>query len=153
MMIEELGLGIAELTADVAPLNSLLRLELKAVETYRRAVLIIPRPAVRLLLQSNAENHQRRAELLRREIEVRGGMPVDTQSPWTFFEALGTCESYEEERRALEALAQGEDLGLSDYLEVIGRAEGSLSAFLRAQLLPEQERTYTSLARLARRLH
>lgn len=134
----------------VEQLNLLLCLELDAIATYRRAVQLFSGTDFHEPLQGNAENHARRADRLRIEIEKLGGMPASAEQPWTYFVSLG--EQYDE-TAGLEALLRGEDSGLSQYLEISRQLQGAHAKVVLTQLLPEQQKTVQALSRLHRRLH
>ena len=57
-------------------LNSFLRGEISAVETYKQAIEKIKDPAVRSQLQTSAQDHEQRSELLRERISSLGGKVI-----------------------------------------------------------------------------
>lgn len=148
---ESLKIGVGPEAEAIHHLNQILRMELAAVASYRLSVSILETGPLRELLLSNAENHHRRAELLRREIEVRGGTPLEHDLPWKYFEV--TFEPATDLDGTLEALREGEDLSLSDYLECVETFPEELRAIIENGLLPQQQRTCQAIHKMKRWLH
>src|SRR5262249_3805508 len=66
----------------VGKLNSFLRGEISAVETYRQALDKITDPAVRTQLETCEQDHARRIDLLRARISSLGGTPDQSSGAW-----------------------------------------------------------------------
>ena len=66
----------------VGKLNSFLRGEISAVETYKQALDTVTDPAIRSQLQSCEEDHEQRVELLRARITELGGKPDTSSGAW-----------------------------------------------------------------------
>ncbi|HET9034727.1 MAG TPA: DUF2383 domain-containing protein, partial [Myxococcaceae bacterium] len=66
----------------VGKLNSFLRGEISAVETYRQALDKITDPAIRSQLQNCEQDHERRIQLLRARITELGGTPDQSSGAW-----------------------------------------------------------------------
>lgn len=71
-----------EVQQTVDHLNSFLRGELSAVETYRQAMSKVDRPAIRTTLAQCERSHEQRVRLLMDEIIRRGGEPATSSGPW-----------------------------------------------------------------------
>jgi len=137
---------------DVTQLNSFLRGELAAVETYDQAIAKLAEdPAVSSKLESCRTSHQLRATLLREEIRRRGGQPSEGSGPWGAFAQLveGGAKLFGK-KAALAALEEGEDHGRDDYKAELEGLSPDLRRFVEAKLLPEQLRTHDALSGLAR---
>ena len=69
-------------------LNSFLRGEISAVETYRQAIeKLRDKPEVSTLSEC-LRSHEQRVSLLRDEIRLRGGEPAQGSGPWGAFVKL-----------------------------------------------------------------
>ncbi len=137
---------------DITQLNSFLRGELSAVETYDQAIAKLgDDPAVRGKLDNCRTSHQLRATLLREEIRRRGGEPAEGSGPWGAFAQLveGGAKLFGK-KAALAALEQGEDHGREDYRVELDDLSPELRRFVEGKLLPEQLRTHDALSGLAR---
>ena len=100
----------------VGKLNSFLRGEISAVETYKQALDKVKDPAVRSQLESCEQDHEQRVQLLRDRITELGGKPDTSSGAWGIWAKLveggGALLG---EKTALQALEEGEDHGLNDY--------------------------------------
>jgi hypothetical protein len=137
---------------DLTQLNSFLRGELSAVETYDQAIAKLgDDPAVSSKLENCRTSHQLRATLLREEIRRRGGEPSEGSGPWgTFAQLVEGGAKLFGKKAALAALEQGEDHGRDDYKAELEGLSPDLRRFVEAKLLPEQLRTHDALSGLAR---
>src|SRR5687767_14489953 len=97
-------------------LNSFLRGELSAVETYRQAMEKVTDASLRPQLEQNSQSHQDRAAKLRNRIAQLGGKPADSSGTWGGFAKLveGSAKAFGV-KAALAALEEGEDHGLRMY--------------------------------------
>lgn len=142
----------ADTKDDITQLNSFLRGELSAVETYDQAIAKLgDDPAVRGKLENCRTSHQLRATLLCEEILRRGGEPAEGSGPWGAFAQIveGGAKLFGK-KAALAALEQGEDHGRDDYKAELEELSPELRRFVENKLLPEQLRTHDALAGLAR---
>lgn len=142
--------------SSVDQLNSYLRGELSAVETYRMALekLDANSPA-RFELESARQSHQQRVTLLKDAIMQLGGKPIEGSGPWgVFAKAVEGAARVFGDKAAIAALEEGEDHGLKDYKDAI--EDKDLDAQSRSiavtELLPEQERTHGRLSALKKQL-
>lgn len=139
---------------DVTQLNSFLRGELSAVETYAQAIAKLDdEPALRGSLEDCRMSHQRRAALLREEIARRGGEPAEGSGLWGAFAQLveGGAKVFGK-KAAIAALEEGEDHGRDDYRAELANLDPDLRRLVETQLLPEQLRTHDTLSALKHKL-
>jgi hypothetical protein len=88
---------IMQTTTDISQLNSLLRGEMSAIETYRQAL-------------------EKLKDALWHHIEQHGGKPSEGSGPWgTFAKAVEGTAALFGDTAALKALKEGEEHGLKDY--------------------------------------
>lgn len=134
-------------------LNSFLRGELSAVETYRQALSTVENVPHRSTLEMCARSHQTRAQLLREEVERRGGQPATGSGAWGAFAKVieGTAKVMGE-RGAISALEEGEDHGRDDYKRDISKLDASARQLVETRVLPEQLRTHDAISALKKQL-
>lgn len=142
------------LARDISQLNTFLRGELSAVETYDQALhRLNGDAAVVAALRAARDSHQQRAETLRRAIEQLGGVPSAIYGLWGSFAKLveGTSGSFAE-AAAIAALERGESYGRDDYEHRAEDLSPWLRSFIESQLVPEQRRSLQSVTDLRKRL-
>ena len=131
-------------------LNSFLRGELSAVETYTQAITKMadnPIPA----LAENMDCHQHRVEALRREIISLGGKPDQTSGAWgAFTELIEGGAALFGRGTALAALEVGEDRGLAQYRKDITKLSGAARLFIETEIITAQHRTHDRMIRVKR---
>ena len=138
--------------ADVNQLNSFLRGEISAVETYNQAIKKLgSEPSVSSKLEGARNSHQQRAELLRTEITRLGGEPAQGSGVWGSFAKLteGGAQLMGKQA-ALAALEQGEDHGRDDYQRELNSLSPETRKLVETRILPEQVRTHDTLSELKR---
>jgi uncharacterized protein (TIGR02284 family) len=141
-------------TTDVETLNSFLRGEISAVETYRKAIGHVSDENIRGQLEDCLHDHEQRVGSLRERIEKLGGTPSEGSGLWgTFAKLVQTGADLMGEKAAVQALEEGEDHGLSDYQRDMDKVHGEARRFVRMELLPAQKRTHERLSRLKKTLH
>ena len=98
------------------PLNSLLRGELSAVETYQQALDKVGNDPNAYELRRIASEHREAADTLRQHILQRGGQPAENSGAWgTWAKAVeGTAKVFGN-TAAMKALKEGEEHGIKDY--------------------------------------
>ena len=138
-------------TVDI--LNSFLRGERSAVETYRQAIEKIdqsdgaPIPELR----ENESCHQDRVAALQREIMNLGGVPDATSGAWGAFAKLVEGGATMLGRGAtLAALEEGEDRGLAQYRKDLARLSGATRLFVEDDIMAPQQRTHDRMSRVKR---
>jgi hypothetical protein len=124
---------------DTESVNSLLRGELSAVESYDQALeRFADAPAVSELRMMRRE-HFTAASELRDRVRAYGGEPADSSGAWGVFAAAitGTAKVFGM-KSALAALKQGEEHGVSVYQAALDNDEiaGDCRSIIRGELLP-----------------
>lgn len=136
-------------------LNSFLRGEISAVETYRMALeKLDPGSTARGELQACMASHQDRVEFLRAAIVAAGGQPSEGSGPWGVF--AKTVEGGARllgDKVAIAALEEGEDHGLKDYRRESNDddLDAQCRTLLTSRLLPLQQQTHDRMSALKKR--
>lgn len=138
-------------SCDTDALNSLLRGELSAVETYDQALTKFEDPTVVTDLRRIRGEHSDAAVRLRDQMVRFGGTPAESSGPWGTFAAAvtGTAKMFGP-GTALAALKQGEEHGINEYDDAL-KNEGvnpECKDLIRADLLPRCRRHVADLDRL-----
>lgn len=128
-------------------LNSFLRGEISAAETYRMAIGKLSKDeqlsaaANFGLLSSIQEEHSRAATTLRDRIEELGGQPSDSSGAWGAWAASvqGAMNLFGD-ASALKGLKEGEEHGLKDYQSGLDGIDASSRQLIQNQLIPAQQR-------------
>src|SRR5688572_13321587 len=122
----------------IGHMNSFLRGEISAVETYRQCIEKLGPNRHRQKLQECQQSHQRRVELLRQWISQRGGKPSEGSGVWGGFAKLveGGAKVFGE-KAAIAALEEGEDHGRNDYQRDLKDLDPEARRFIETQVLPE----------------
>jgi len=142
--------------SSVDQLNSFLRGELSAVETYRMALdkLDSMSPA-RAEVEACMQSHNERVMALRDAIMQLGGRPAESSGPWGVFAKAveGTAKVFGD-KAAIAALEEGEDHGLRDYKDELDDDDLDFQSksLLMAQLLPAQQVTHDRMSALKHNL-
>jgi len=132
-------------------LNSLLRGELAATETYQQALAKLDTdPHVADLRRIHVE-HRETANTLRQHVHHCGGKPDQGSGAWgAWAKAVeGTAKLFGKVA-ALKALKEGEEQGVKDYESAL-KEEGLASeckTLIRTQLLPQTREHITTLDRM-----
>jgi uncharacterized protein (TIGR02284 family) len=137
----------------VDSLNSLLRGELSAVETYRQALEKVTDPSLASTLRECQSAHQERVQRLRQLVSQCGGKPSDGSGPWGAFAKLieGGARLFGD-KAAIAALEEGEDHGLRDYRDECPKLDASVRSVVEGELLAGQERTHRTMSNLKHNL-
>jgi demethoxyubiquinone hydroxylase (CLK1/Coq7/Cat5 family) len=140
-------------TDTVDTLNSFLRGEISAVETYRQAIEKLHDKPEASTLSDCLRSHEQRVSMLTDEIQRRGGKPAQGSGPWgAFVKALEGGAKLFGAKTAIAALEEGEDHGRDDYKRDAPKLEADARAFVQQQLVPEQLRTHQAMSTLKKRL-
>jgi demethoxyubiquinone hydroxylase (CLK1/Coq7/Cat5 family) len=133
----------------VDKLNSFLRGEISAVETYRQALEKLGASNYQTTLQDCLRSHEYRVQLLKEEIRRRGGTPAESSGPWGAFAKLieGGAKLFGE-KAAIAALEEGEDHGRDDYKRDVKDLDPMGRTFVEQNLLSEQLRTHQAMSNL-----
>lgn len=134
---------------DIKQLNSFLRGELSAVETYRQVLEKAEDMTVRQQIEPGLNSHSRRALLLGDKIRALGGEPSKDSGVWgTFAKAVEGGAKAFGLSAAISVLEEGEDHGLSDYRADLSELSPASRAFVVRELLPEQQKTHDAMSRI-----
>ncbi|MFY2562985.1 DUF2383 domain-containing protein [Corallococcus terminator] len=145
---------MAQTDKDVETLNSFLRGEISAVETYRQAIGHIEDDVRRRTLEECRLDHEGRVEKLRERILKLEGKPAEGSGVWgAFSKIVQAGADVLGEKAAISALEEGEDHGLRDYERDADKVNGDLRRFVRMELLPAQKSTHKKLSHLKHTLH
>jgi uncharacterized protein (TIGR02284 family) len=140
-----------EQTVDV--LNSFLRGEISAVETYRQALEKVDQTSVKTQLQDCMQSHAQRVTILSDQIRTLGGSPSTSSGVWgTFAKAIEGGAKTFGERAAVAALEEGEDHGRNDYKRDISKLDTSTRQLVESRIVPEQQRTHDTMSSLKKAL-
>jgi bacterioferritin (cytochrome b1) len=139
----------------VRQLNSFLRGEISAAETYRMAVDKLARSDEAVaqsntgLLREIQEQHSRAAQTLRDRIQELGGEPSDSSGAWGAWAATveGTMSLFGD-ASALKGLKEGEEHGLKDYQAGVDDIDPTSAQLVQNQLIPQQQRHINLLDQL-----
>lgn len=118
-------------------LNTFLRGEIAAVETYARTLAWLGSHASRGDLGQCLASHERRVALLRRRILDLGGVPAQTPGPWDPFAHQAGAAPLRDDA-VIAALEEGEDRGLKLYLDAVGKLDRDTRRLVGDCILPEQ---------------
>jgi len=135
---------------NISQLNSFLRGEISAVETYRIAIekLDSGSPALSQLFACS-KSHQQRVEKLGVKIRTLGGVPDTDSGAWgAMTKALETGASAFGDEVAISLLEEGEDHGLKDYRTDLDKLDPESRMLVTSELLPLQEETHRILSNL-----
>ena len=135
-------------------LNSFLRGEISAAETYRMAIEKVSDAdnshAANLgLLREIQAEHGRAAQALRDRIRELGGEPSDSSGAWGAWAKFtqGTANLFGD-ASALKSLKEGEEHGLKDYQEGLDDIDMTSADLISNQLIPAQQRHINLLDQL-----
>jgi len=139
----------------VDQLNSFLRGELSAVETYRIALDKLDKASfASMQLQTVMSSHQQRVDSLRGKIMEMGGKPAESSGAWgVFAKAIEGSAAVLGDKMAIDALESGEDQGLADYRQDLTKLDDNTRQLIVSQLLPKQEETHRTMSTLKKQLH
>ena len=138
----------------VDQLNSFLRGEISAVETYRLALKKLDNGSVaRNELESCMRSHEERVSSLRSMVQQLGGKPTESSGAWGAFTKVveGSAAAFGD-KIAINALEEGEDHGLRDYRDSIDKLDRDMRSIVSTRLLAEQENTHSRMSSLKKRL-
>ena len=135
-------------------LNSFLRGELSAVETYEMALAKLDDDSTtRAELEANLESHRSRVTLLRDAVRISGGDPADGSGPWgVFAKAVEGGARVFGDRAAITALEEGEDHGLEGYQDDLDKLDIDTRRLISDRVLPLQQQTHDRMSSLKKRL-
>jgi uncharacterized protein (TIGR02284 family) len=152
MRNEQANYDMGDTGEAVRQLNSLLRGEISAAETYRMAIDKLNTAETGSeagLLSQIQEEHGRACQALRDRIRELGGEPSDSSGAWGAWAKLvqGSSNLFGD-AAVLKSLKEGEEHGLKDYEEAVGDVDVSSADLMQNQLIPAQRRHITLLDQL-----
>ncbi len=137
--------------SQVDQMNSLLRGELSATETYQKVLDKFPQSLNRPVLQDCASSHERRARLLAEAVRAAGGTPAESSGVWgTLAKLVQAGADVLGEKAAISALEEGEDHGRDDYRRDLDKLDPVTRQFIEERVIPEQLRTHQVISALKR---
>jgi bacterioferritin (cytochrome b1) len=126
-------------------LNSFLRGEISAAETYRMAIDKAGNSSDNAanigLLREIQEEHGRAAQAIRDRIRELGGEPSDSSGAWGAWAKFtqGTANLFGD-AASLKSLKEGEEHGLKDFSEGLDDIDATSAELVQNQLIPAQQR-------------
>jgi uncharacterized protein (TIGR02284 family) len=139
----------------VDQLNSLLRGEISAVETYKQAIEKVDdgHASEATLLRAIAQEHGEHAQFLRDEVRRLGGDADDSSGAWgTWAQTIEGAASLFGDTSALKALKEGEEHGLKDYEEALDDVGDPARTLIVTKLIPAQQRHIQALDGMIRKI-
>ena len=144
---------MADSQKSVEQLNSFLRGEISAVETYRQALEALKTSAYVPKLAECKQSHEERVAILTEEIRKLGGTPAQSSGIWgTFAKLVEGGAAVLGEKTAIAAPEEGEDHGNSDYKSDVQKLEGEPRRLVEQKVLPLQLRTHANMSALKKQL-
>jgi len=129
----------------VRQLNSFLRGEISAAETYRMAIDKVAssdRASQAVgLISDIQEEHGRAAQSLRNRIRELGGEPSDSSGAWgAWAKTVAGVANIFGDGASLKALKEGEEHGLKDYQEGLDDIDATSADLVQNQFIPAQQK-------------
>lgn len=128
----------------VRQLNSLLRGEISATDTYRMAIDKVSKSEKAGdvgLLHEVQQDHTQAAQMLRDRIMELGGEPSDSSGAWgAWAQTVQGTANLLGDTSALKSLKEGEEHGLKDYQDAVDDVDPVTADVIRAQFIPTQKR-------------
>ncbi len=124
---------------DIDALNSLLRGELSAVETYTQALEKFDAPLVVSELKTLRGEHTRAARALSEHVSRFGGAPSEGSGAWgAFTAAVNGVAKVIGPSTVLAALREGEEIGIGQYESALGNEDlhPDCHQMVKTELLP-----------------
>lgn len=126
--------------SDTTTLNSLLRGEMSAIETYRQAIEKFAGEPEVDQLRAMRLDHRDAADALWHHIERHGAAPSEGSGPWgAFAKAVEGSAKLLGNTAALKALKEGEEHGLKEYQDALedGKLPADCAELIRG-FIPKQ---------------
>lgn len=129
-------------------LNTLLKGEISAIETYQQAIEKLNDERL-YQLKENLDSHSERVSALRHRILELGGEPAKGSGLWGSFAKLmeGSAKIFGKDA-AVAALEQGEDIGISDYSKYVRDLDPDSRTLVENELMPAQQRTHRTMSEM-----
>jgi hypothetical protein len=136
---------------DTEALNSLLRGEISAAETYDLAISKFEGKSAAVELRRIRDEHHAAMSMLRDRVRANGGDPANSSGPWGTFASVvtGTAMALGQ-KPVLSALRQGEEHGISEYQKTVNSdVTDGCRNLIEVELLPMCRQHVTSLQLLS----
>jgi uncharacterized protein (TIGR02284 family) len=127
----------------VEKLNSLLRGEISAAETYRMAIDKVAEDASANagLLREIQMEHGRAAQGIRDRIREMGGKAADSSGAWgVWAKTVQETMNLFGDAASMKSLKEGEEHGLKEYQTAIPELDASSAQLIANQYIPAQQR-------------
>ena len=129
--------------SSIDQLNSFLRGEMSAVETYRLAIERLGSEGIRPSLETCQRSHEARVATLREMIVRLGGEPAEGSGAWgAFAKSVQAGADVLGKKVAVASLEEGEDHGVADYQRDAKNLDAEARRLVEAELLPAQLQTH-----------
>lgn len=135
----------------ISVLNSLLRGEVAATETYQQALDQVGDDDGNQALRQIHHEHREAANTLRKQIHYLGGQPDQGSGAWgAFAKAVEATAKVFGNNAALNALKEGEEYGVRQYERALAEPElpYPCRSLVSVQLLPQTREHIVALDRL-----
>jgi len=135
--------------AKLAVLVDFCKEELAAVETYKRALTLMPLHRHVDVLARCYASHQNRANELRERVLALGGKAPNAPGAWgSLVPALTSAAAAVSEHLAVSMLEEAEDRGVRRYREHIEELDPGSRAFVNEHIVPGQITTHAAMHEL-----
>jgi len=140
---------------DAKTLNSLLRGEISAAETYDLAISKFEGKSTAMELRRIRDEHHAAMSVLRDRVRANGADPADSSGAWgTFATVVAGAAMALGSKPLLSALKQGEEHGISEYQKAVNSDLSSgCRTLIESELLPMCRQHVTSLQQLSTSLN
>lgn len=135
---------------DIDTMNSLLRGELAATETYQQALDKVTIEPLAMKLRRMHHEHREAANKIRQQVHALGGNPVHGSGAWgAFAKAIESAAKIFGDTAAMRALKEGEETGLHSYEDALDKdIAQECKMLIRANLLPQTREHIQTLEQL-----
>ena len=144
---------MADTQKNVEQLNSFLRGEISAVETYRQALQALKSSTYGTKIAECKQSHEQRVAILTQEIRRLGGTPAASSGAWgSFVKLVEGGAAALGEKAAIAALEEGEDHGNADYRRDVAKLDQGVRAVIEEKVMPLQFRSHSEMSALKKQL-
>lgn len=144
---------MADTQKNVEQLNSFLRGEISAVETYRQALDALKSSTYGSQIAECKQSHEQRVAILTEEIRRLGGTPAQSSGAWgSFVKLIEGGAAALGEKAAISALEEGEDHGNADYKRDVPKLDPGVRSVIEQKVMPLQLRSHSAMSSLKKQL-
>lgn len=126
-------------------LNSYLRNELSAVDTYKLALESVEQMGLSVLLEDSKRSHLGRVDLLRQRILQLGGHPSVSPGAWELISETTDEGAKFDHKVHISALEEFEYHDLRRYRDELLKLDDQTRLLVQDHVLPAQEQTYRTI--------